>query len=87
MQLCTSCLSLLGHLILSVHCSEGRKASQAFNFNDLPYVLLLKWQIFLKILYSLALNELLDYGEAQLGYFNFFWEAQLGYSNILGEAQ
>ena len=36
---------------------------------------------------SLALNELLDYGEAQLGYFNFFWEAQLGYSNILGEAQ
>ena len=31
---------------------------------------------------SLALNELLDYEEAQLGYFNFFWEAQLGYSNI-----
>ena len=36
---------------------------------------------------SLALNELLDYGEAQSRYFNFFWEAQLGYSNILGEAQ
>ena len=36
---------------------------------------------------SLALNELLDYGEAQSRYFNFFWEAQLGYFNILGEAQ
>ena len=37
--------------------------------------------------WSLALNELLYYGEAQSRYFNFFWEAQLGYSNILGEAQ
>ena len=33
--------------------------------------------------HSLALNELLDFGEAQSRYFNFFGEAQLGYSDMI----